>query len=248
MCTLSFAPADGGFLLAMNRDEQRTRPRAAAPSIHTLGEQKALFPSEPSGGTWIGINESGLCLALINWYSRPQLPGAGAFSRGNIIPELLSRGTWEKAEHALLALPLPRLQPFRLFMMTRELGVIREFRSEGAGLEIEDHPWTIAHWFSSGHDEDSATRSRGGVCLAAVEESDAGTLPWLARLHSAHGPEKGADSICMHRNDAVTVSMTLLRVASGTAIMTYHEGSPCEPSHRMDGTLELRARTNHGEE
>ena len=238
MCTLSFLPKTDGFLLGMNRDEQRSRAIASPPAAQRCGDLDALYPSEPSGGTWIGINEAGLCAALINWYSRPQYQGDPAFSRGVIIPRILAFPSLDDMERSLFSLPLERLNPFRLFVIGRSADGIREYRSEGSSTERVDHPWVTNHWFSSGHDEASAITTRSAACLNAAEEPDAGTLPWLERLHSSHDPEEAASSICMHRDDAVTVSMTILEVSGESAAMRYHAFPPC----RSLGVEPLRSR------
>ncbi len=227
MCTLSFVPKADGFLLAMNRDEQRTRASGLPPAVRRCGDLSALYPREPSGGTWVGINEAGICVALINWYSRPQRMSAPAFSRGMIIPRLLALPSLEDMERSLFLLPLERLNPFRLFVIGGSADGIREYRSEVSGTERVDHPLSTAHWFSSGHDEASAITTRSVVCRKAAEQPDAGTLPWLERLHSSHDPEKGASSICMHRDDAETVSMTILEGSVESAAMRYHTFPPC---------------------
>ena len=90
MCTLSFIPVEGGFHLLMNRDEQRSRITALPPRLHPCGNLRAIYPSEQGGGTWIGVNEAGLCAALLNWYSKPPLADRPAFSRGLISPTLLA--------------------------------------------------------------------------------------------------------------------------------------------------------------
>jgi hypothetical protein len=236
MCTFSFIPKSGGFLVGMNRDEQRSRTMALPPAVQRCGDLSALYPSEPGGGTWIGLNEAGLCVALINWYSRPQYCGTPAFSRGAIIPQLLAFSSLEETERTLHALPSERLNPFRLFVIGQSSQEVREYRSQESGMERVDHPWTTGHWFSSGHDEASATTTRGAVCRKASGVPDAGTLPWLESLHASHDPERGADSVCMHRGDAVTVSLTLLEITGNSACMRYHSGSPCR-SHEGEAHL-----------
>src|SRR5690242_16391999 len=67
MCTVSFLPRPEGFYLAMNRDEKRDRLAGLAPTVVELESRRALFPRERTGGTWICANDSGVCLALINW-------------------------------------------------------------------------------------------------------------------------------------------------------------------------------------
>jgi len=228
MCTVSFVPNSNGFLIGMNRDEQRSRVMGNPPSIRRCGDLAALYPSEPGGGTWVGVNSAGICAALINWYSRSQEQGKAPVSRGTIIPHLMGCLNLEQIDRSLMTLPLDHMNPFRLFIIGRESGVVREYRSEGTDFEQLEHPWLTGHWFSSGIHETSVAATRGAVCSKANSEPDAGTLRWLKRLHSSHDPEEGESSICMHRHDAVTVSMTLLQFQNQTVSMSYHKGSPCQ--------------------
>ncbi|HEU0273430.1 MAG TPA: NRDE family protein, partial [Candidatus Udaeobacter sp.] len=82
MCTISFLPHTNGFYLAMNRDEKVDRCAALSPKIVDLESRRAVFPSEPSGGTWISANEAGVCLALINWHRVRRQPKNDVVSRG----------------------------------------------------------------------------------------------------------------------------------------------------------------------
>ena len=66
MCTVTLVAQRNGYVLGMNRDEKLSRVAALPPKAFRLGHRTALFPSEPSGGTWIGVNDAGVTLALIN--------------------------------------------------------------------------------------------------------------------------------------------------------------------------------------
>src|SRR5438477_7286592 len=68
MCTVSFIPKHQGFYLAMNRDEKRSRPIAVPPRIVRIAGRSAIFPLDPNGGSWIAVNDAGVCLVLINWH------------------------------------------------------------------------------------------------------------------------------------------------------------------------------------
>jgi hypothetical protein len=61
----------------------------------------------------------------------------------------------------------------------------------------------------------------------------------LRNLHRSHAPEKGPYSICMHREDACTVSFTDVIVDNSVATVSYHEGTPCEVSVEDNITLSL---------
>jgi hypothetical protein len=81
MCTVSFLPKSRGFYLAMNRDEKRDRFAALAPVVVKSGSRRAVFPREPTGGTWISANDAGVCLALINWHRIAEPASGGQLLR-----------------------------------------------------------------------------------------------------------------------------------------------------------------------
>jgi hypothetical protein len=230
MCSLSFLPTKDGFHLLMNRDEQRTRAVACPPRLHDCCPFKALYPTEPSGGTWIGLNERGLTIALINWYSMQQLESKPAFSRGEIIPRLLSSDTIDTAEGILRNLPLSSLNPFRIFMVYGKAERLIEYRSDALTMQGTIHPWERSHWFSSGYDEARTATIRAQTCTEALAGSNTDPAGLLRDLHRSHSPEKGPFSLCMHRRDARTVSFTEIAWTKESATMAYQDGPPCHLS------------------
>lgn len=243
MCSVSFLPHSRGFDLLMNRDEQLSRPAALPPAVHQCGEFAGLYPCELGGGTWIGLNEAGLTLALINWYSQPQC--ASTLSRGVVIPALLAAETAREVDVRLRALPLSRMNPFRVMVISPGEKRLQEWRSNGTLLEGFALAWERRHWFSSGFDEDEANRVRRLTCRRAAGDFDEGTLPWLRRLHRSHQPARGAFSVCMHRVDAGTVSCTGVSVCRDEARMTYHAGPPCRRGPHFVKGLRLHAEKAH---
>ena len=227
MCTVSFLPMRAGFMLAMNRDERKSRPGGLAPRRHTAGPRNALHPSEPGGGTWIGVNDAGLTLALINWYSKPQRDGSLCISRGIVIPQLLAADDLATVGNLLAEMPLARLNPFRLIAASLKDRAVREWRWDGAALQSRRHGWMRRHWFSSGYDEAAVNRKRAGLVRTAAGTASAMTPAWLRKLHRSHLPERDAFSVCMHREDAETVSYTEILATSRSAEMRYSATSPC---------------------
>jgi hypothetical protein len=227
MCTVSFLPRRSGFMLAMNRDEQTSRARAVGPRRQWTGSRNALYPSEPGGGTWIGINDAGLTLALINWYAKPQRDRALCVSRGIVIPHLLAADDFAGVGVLLSDLPMALINPFRLIAVSLADRAVREWRWDGKILECRRHGWKRRHWFSSGYDEALVNRKRAGVARIAAAAKSAQTPAWLRQLHRSHQPERGAFSVCMHRQDARTVSYTEIVTTGRKAQMRYAAGSPC---------------------
>jgi len=230
MCSVTFIPQPEGFLLGMNRDESRERCVAVAPRIFQYAGRTALHPSEPSGGTWIGVNDTGLCCALLNWYSIPSEPDRVTTSRGIVVPALLAAGTIDEAGDTLIGLDLEGMAPFRLVVVSPDERAVREHRWNQGTLAELRLPWELQHWFSSGFDERGAQEQRVRTARKAARDSDAGTLPWLRRLHTSHAPIEGPFSICMHRPDAATVSYTEIASTAQAAKMRYHDGAPCDPA------------------
>ena len=190
----------------MNRDEQVSRPRALTPRRHWTGTRVSLYPSEAGGGTWIGVNDAGLSLALINWYAKPQRDRSLCVSRGIIIPHLLAAETLADMAAMFADLPLAKINPFRLIATSVKERRLCEWRWDGTALTRKRFGWARRHWFSSGYDEAMVNKKRGAVLGTAVKSSL--TPARLRTLHKSHLPERGPFSICMHRAEAKSVSYT----------------------------------------
>jgi hypothetical protein len=227
MCTLTFIPRPGGFVLGMNRDDRYSRPPATVPAAYQGGSQQALYPVEPGSGTWIGVNQAGLGFAILN-LSVPQ--GDKLHSRGAIIPHLAACSGLDAVAAGLSAMNLVGTLPFRLIAVsTREQG-IRECIWDGEGVEFSIRPWKLSHWFSSGRGDALAERWRRPVCQSADAAPGAGSIEWLRKLHQSHAPERGAFSICVHDDEAGTLSYTEVQCDPQRVSVGYWPGYPCESS------------------
>ena len=231
MCTLSFLPAKYGYAAAMNRDEQRSRAPALAPVIRRSMGCPVVYPQEPGGGTWIGGDSRGNLLALLNWYSmEPAKLGAKVRSRGEIIPAILGKETAEGTDLALRAVALAGLFPFRLFGFFPEERLIHEWRWDTQVLSAAPYAWGRHHWFSSSWSDDLAAVQRGMACERAWQRGSSDPRTWLRELHASHEPAPGAFSVCVHREDAASVSYTELHWGREGLEMCYLSGNPCQPA------------------
>ena len=231
MCTLSFLPVKCGYVAAMNRDEQRSRAAALVPVIRRSAGRSLVYPQEPGGGTWIGGNSRGNLLALLNWYSmEPAKLGAKVRSRGGIIPAILGEDTAESSEATLRDVALTGLFPFRLFGFFPEERLIREWRWDTKVLSAAPYAWDRHHWFSSSWSDDAAAAQRGLACERAWQRGSSDPRTWLRKLHASHEPAPGPFSVCVHREDAATVSYTELHWGREGLEMCYLSGNPCQPT------------------
>lgn len=241
MCTLSFVPGKNSYIVAMNRDERLTRPSAYPPRITGAGTVQAIYPHEDRGGTWIGANETGIAFALLNrnWKSG----GAEKLrSRGDVIPPLLEACHRHEAEQRMIRMDLRDIFPFRLIGFFPGQHAMCQWNWDAEQLEIFHLPWRARHWFSSGISDELAREVRGLACSEAWKLQDAGSVAWLHNLHASHAPEQGSFSICMHRQDAATVSYTEIEFDSKVLTMRYRAGYPCEAMERFDSELALSIR------
>jgi hypothetical protein len=227
MCTVTFIPRRKGYCLGMNRDEKLTRAKGLGPAIRIINGRRVLCPSEPHGGTWIALNDKGVSFALVNWYSAAAKANGDTVSRGTIIPSLSEAESSALANTSLSALPLDRINPFRLIGV---FPVSREITEWGWDLKLltrKQNRWRAQQWISSGFDEPTAQRVRGKTLRHMQDQRSARTIGWLRRLHRSHSPTVGPFSICMHREDASTVSYTEIYVQSACGVMRHVCGPPC---------------------
>jgi len=227
MCTVTFIARRNGYALGMNRDEKLSRAAGLPPRLTHLNRRAMLAPSEPSGGTWIGVNDTGATLALINWYSITSRVAGQTVSRGEVVKLALSSDSPALVDATLRELPLARVNPFRLIGVFPACKAVVEWRWNLQHLERRDHRWRTNTWISSGFDEPGAQQTRSRNFGEALRQTCAGSTDWLRRLHRSHGPECGPYSTCMHREDAATVSYSEITVSHRMATMRYAPGALC---------------------
>lgn len=228
MCSITFWPRRGGYRLAMNRDELLARATGLPPARFLVGGRAVLHPGEPGGGTWISVNDAGVAFALINWYAVPSRASGPTLSRGGVVASLCGCARLGDMEALLTGLELDRMNPFRVLGFFPGRKQIVQWRWDRRAPVVEPHDWAPTQWLSSGHDEPGAQRTRGAEFDRRRAESDAGSGPWIRRLHASHDPVRGPYSTCMHRSDAGTVSYTEIEVDGSTAVMRYRNGPPCQ--------------------
>lgn len=227
MCTVTFIARKNGYALGMNRDEKNSRVQGVAPSRHVLDGRAAIFPSEPSGGTWIGVNDAGVTFALINWYLIGKRVSRNPISRGEVTHSILAFDKLSAAEQHLARFPLDRINPFRLIGVFPQSTAIVEWRWDLVGLKRVEHRWQTSIWISSGFDERGAEITRRERFVAAQQNGSACDVRWLRQLHRSHEPAPSAYSICMHRDDARTVSYSEISVTDSIAGLTYSPSPLC---------------------
>ncbi len=227
MCTLSWLPDASGYRVLFNRDERRTRRPGRGPTRQRIAGVRVLTPIDRDfGGTWIGVNQFGVTAAILNRYHDALIERTPAtVSRGLLLQSLLDARSARALVARVEALSLHPYLPFTIAAFDRA-AVVRLVDWNGRRLVPSRVTTPGLVRTSSGFDQRAAERSRGARFDEAAETGPI-TAATLRGLHRDHQPARGALSICMHRPDARTRSLTEIRVARTTASVRYAPGSPC---------------------
>lgn len=222
MCTASWLIHPEGYELFFNRDESLRRGLARAPEELELGGVRALLPVDTdAGGTWLGVNEFGLALALLNG-TDARGPHPEPRSRGLLVRELLGARAGDEAVAALERESLARYRGFTLAVF--EPG--REPRARTwDGERLAETPARVP-LASSSLDGGRAQLERERA-FAALHAGRAPERDSLVRFQASHAPARGPWSPCMHRADAATVSASQVRVDARAVALRYAAGPPC---------------------
>lgn len=229
MCTVSWLPGPGGYLLCFNRDENRARQPGLPPTLREIDGLQLLAPTDAdAGGTWTGVNAVGLSLGLANLYGQPAPPPTNPISRGLLVLELLGLRRVEAVAGALKSVALDRYRPFTLLGVEPDQPAsLWQWNGRELTARSQAEPGLLLT--SSAVDQAGAEAARRALFAEAIAAGQL-TPAGLTALHTSHLPERGGRSVCMHRVDARTVSLTRIEVTTDRIAMACSAGPPCYTS------------------
>ncbi|MFW6292998.1 MAG: NRDE family protein [Spirochaetota bacterium] len=238
MCTVTWLASEQGYELFMNRDELYSRGPALAPLARDHGGVRHVAPIDSDGGgTWIVANEFGLTVCLLNHYPpEPPRPSGDYRSRGRLVVDLASHRSVDSVAQALRDGGLDSYRPFSLFAIALGSRPIL-LRWNGSGsLEQIDPPSPPVASFSFDSEAVVEARTRTYATLVGDHPSPAK----LAAYHASHEPEKGPYSVCVHREDGGSRSLTRVVADAREVCLSYREGPPCDEGPISEAALPLR--------
>lgn len=226
MCTLSWTLQANGYEVLFNRDEQKSRLRADPPQHFVVGGAHVLMPVDPQGGgTWLSTNQYGVTLALLNYY-QGKMPEGRLLSRGVLVKTLSGARDAEDAAQLLSTQSTRHFAPFSLLCFCpsslragRGVNLYR-WDGEKTTLHLAESPMV-----SSARFFEEVSHARRAAYLSKV--GDTTSRQRLLDFHSSHDGAPGAKSVCMHRDDAHTVSLSHIMVEDGAVVYDYYDGAPC---------------------
>ena len=239
MCTISWCSQSNQLDVFFNRDESKKRDLALAPKIFQEGNVKAIFPTDPvGGGTWFAVNNKKIVVALLNFY-QGKTPKGRLISRGQLVRSLAFLPSLSSIEQAIDKLELVRYAPFSLicFDASNHLADGAQlYRWDGRTLYngLQQSPL-----FSSAFKFEDVSAHRHALYQQRFPEGSPIAVEQLAAFHKSHDPEASAYSVCMHRDDAHTVSFSHVTLTDRQATYTYTHGAPCSATEIAESVLDF---------
>ncbi len=236
---------DTGYELFFNRDERLTRRRAKLPSVQThhsdLGNLAYISPTDAdAGGTWIAANELGITVALLNHYQFEQIATyKNWISRGVIVRNFSSMRSLKEARLKFAEMALEDYRAFRMFMIDAS-GENCLMVWDGHTARIENNVTMPKSSSSVDAKNVKASRKQLFVDMNLVDSRSATEY---VRFHASHEPDRSQNSVCMHRQDAKTVSLSHIKVDRERIAFSYADGSPCEVELSEPVVIELSGPT-----
>ena len=217
---------DGGYELFFNRDEQLSRRQAELPKIQMNNDVQYISPTDSdAGGTWIAVNQYGITVSLLNHYQFEQIETYKKWvSRGEIVRSFAQTKDIASAEQSFDQLDLNSYRAFRMFVIDQQ-GNNRLFVWDGHSGRIESNVTTPKS--SSSVDSKNVKKKRKDL-FRDLNLIGSGDAQEFIAYHASHMPSKSKDSVCMHRDDAKTVSLSHVNVTKSGIYFAYADGSPCE--------------------
>jgi hypothetical protein len=235
MCTVSWLHDGDGYELLCNRDEKLSRAPALPPQIRERHGVRYVAPMDGNfGGAWIGTNEFGVSICLLNGAGG----AAGRRSRGLLIPELLTGSSNMEVAGRISESDLSPYAAFTLAILEPgQYTMVVEWDGQEKAIVPYGEPYMPL--VSSSFDPQGVQTRRREEFTRRLDTAGKLDSSVLFAFHESHGRRADAYSPCMHRPDARTVSFSWVRVTDSTVKFFYTPEAPCQWTPGQSVALEL---------
>ncbi len=221
MCTVTYIPLQKRILFSSCRDENPARIRAKIPAVKQGNTRKLFYPADgAAGGTWIGMNNAGDLLILLNGgFENHTKRDDYRHSRGLIVKEMLDAEdpifTWHQTE-------LSNIEPFTIIAYVND--------------KLHQLVWTGRQKFHL-HPDPSQPHIWSSWTLYASDIQNLRKL-WFKTFLAEKPIPLGKDllnflqhdfsdpgnSFTMNRNEVVkTCSISIVEIKNESALFEYHD-------------------------
>ncbi|MEX2288556.1 MAG: NRDE family protein [Planctomycetaceae bacterium] len=233
---------DCPLLVFANRDERRSRA-SEPPRLHDAGKDQTAWLGGrdlEQGGTWIGLNQFGLVVAVTN---RPKATvDLNVRSRGLLCRDLLRYESAESAaEEAQRQMAQFEFAGFNLLLLSAGQCTVIEAGDRKSTIRLTAGVHVIANRGLNDLDDPRVVRAK-----REIEQRQAAWTGWQVCFQSAAEicrlPAADAlPGICLTGPDWGTVSSTIIALPDDVRDVRYHyaSGPPCEMPYE-DYSLDAR--------
>lgn len=228
--------------VGFNREEEIKR-KTTPPKLIEEGRAVCAGIDEREGGTWLGVNQDNLLVALGNRSEKGGRPGKKR-SRGLFVLDLIRLAHPDKVQ-SYLKKNARFYKPFNLFYGNLSVAYVSTWNGKRLSTERLE---TGHHVITSGNVDDRKN-PRVKRALELLEKKPESAIPgeiltndWrdlffqLIQICRDHEPEKElTETLCRHDKPVKTVSSTLLALANrgaGYSFLWHEVGNPCQGTYR----------------
>lgn len=220
MCTASWSFDSEATVLCFNRDERKSRPRATPPAPRRIQNTLCIAPRDEVGqGTWILVNEFGLCVFLLNNY------GAGTrridgpvISRGELPHRFADCVSVSDAFGRFSSVvDTEELQPFHLCFLDRRCARCLSWN----GVRMSELDVTEGFLTTSSFRTAEVEAYRWVRFRALREAKGADAEAWHLRLHEDSENADPAFNPFMLRPESETHCMSIISIGDTEARFDY---------------------------
>lgn len=214
MCTVSFVPQKGGYILTSNRDESPNR-KTFPPKTATLNNNITLIApvDAEKGGSWIATDGLGRTACLLNGgFTNHQRRLPYRKSRGHFVFEAFEALSFS---HFIENINLENIEPFTLILIYDELKVLVW---DGGQKHVkllnnkQPHLWSSATLYNREQHQEKLEVFNGFL-------ADGNASPEaLLQLHGVYQNTL----FMLNREYVKTVSITQVVMKSGNSVLNYH--------------------------
>jgi len=239
------------LVVAANRDEFADRP-AQGPALRETEHGILVAPLDAqAGGTWLGLNPTGMFAAITN--RRSDAPDPRRRSRGFLVLDALGAPSAAEAAAAVLETPPDAYNPFNLFVADRERAFAITYGEAPKCIELAPGPHVIGNTDLDAPPslKEGRLADRAARLASASGDSLLERLAELCRGHDGGGAP--TNDACVHAGSYGTRSSTLLRLAEAASEseLLYADGAPCRTAYQdftpLLHELECGTRSLEGE-
>jgi hypothetical protein len=223
MCTVTFIPKTGGYILTSTRDEHFTRRKAKLPVNYPVHGKKVFFPKDMhAGGTWIASSEDGITICLLNGAFMAHKPSPPyRQSRGLMLLEYFRYESNFKSDFDFSG-----IEPFTMLILTYSHKLFfEELRWDGNKVFHRSIDSTLPQiWQSATLYAPDVKKIREDWFNEWLKNNKAVEMEDVVSFYKSSGTDDKKNAYIMNRNDQVlSVSLTSVEQINDLMKMRYED-------------------------